>query len=94
MTETDIELEGIRHRLKFAAEADALTVDAVRSELKILMRRVTAIKREGISMWNYKGAIPKIFDIVDGSFEIINNLAVIVEENKNRIDALEKPKEK
>jgi hypothetical protein len=64
---------------------DVESVAEIRNELKKLMYNVALLKRNGISMWNYKKAIPKIFNIVDSSFKVIDKLAIKVQENEDWI---------
>jgi hypothetical protein len=67
---------------------DVESVAEIRDELKKLMYNVAVLKRNGISMWNYKKAIPKIFNIVDSSFTVIDKLAIKVQENEDGVNEL------
>lgn len=51
-----------------------VTPSDILEEVKNLKRTVYRMKKEGVSMWNYKEKIPKMFDVVDGSFEIMEQV--------------------
>jgi hypothetical protein len=60
-----------------------------------LKRIVRAIQKNGVSMWNYKQVLPRIFDVISGAFNVVEDLTDEVERiNKNieivnkRIDTL------
>jgi len=52
-----------------------LTFDEIMHQMYILQHEVQNLKKEGISLWNPKPAIARIFDIVDGAFVVMIELA-------------------
>jgi len=68
---------GIRYT-KAAYQRETLTPDQIINQISILQDGVQQLKKNGISVWNYKSVIPKIFDLVDANFlilqEIVNKL--------------------
>lgn len=48
--------------------------DELLNRIHTLKDAVARLKANGITMWNYKQAIPQIFDIVDGAFFIMTEL--------------------
>jgi hypothetical protein len=51
-----------------------VSADDILSQIDKLQGEVIKMKKEGISVWNANKAIPKIFDVVDGAFEIMIEL--------------------
>ena len=51
------------------------------TRINTLKDAVSRLKANGITMWNYKQAIPQIFDIVDGAFFIMTELIENQKEN-------------
>ena len=65
---------GIRYT-KAAYQRDTLTPDQIITQISVLQEGVQALKKNGISVWNYKSVIPKIFDLVDGMFVVMIEMA-------------------
>ena len=60
---------------------DGISTDDIMAQIVKLKNAVVKLKQDGISMWNYKQAIPKIFDIVDGAFEVMVEVVRKIDEN-------------
>lgn len=74
--------DDIEFRLKrLEIEKRLSTADLLR-EVEVLQDEIQKIKENGISMWNYKSVIPKIFDTVDGAFVVIKEIIKKLEEKK------------
>lgn len=59
-----------------------VTKDDILRQINNLQNEVKRLKSEGISMWNAKQQIPKVFDIVDGAFEVMVEVVNKLEEKK------------
>jgi hypothetical protein len=59
----------------------AVSLDDILGQIHKLQDEVKKIKQEGISVWSAQKQIPKVFDIVDGAFEIMIEL---VENQKDK----------
>jgi hypothetical protein len=51
-----------------------VSLDDISTQIIKLQEEVKKIKKEGISVWSAQKQIPKIFDVVDGAFEIMIEL--------------------
>jgi hypothetical protein len=52
-----------------------LTSESILEQIEMLQKSVQKIKRSGVNMWNYKEVLPKIFDIIDGAFVVLTEIA-------------------
>ena len=77
-------------RLKALRPAGDLTIDDLRKSIDKLHAEVIRIKKEGVSVWNAKAAIPKIFDVVDGAFVTMKELVDKMAKMEARLDDFEK----
>lgn len=68
----------------------SLSTSDMRREIDKLHMEVKRIKKAGVTMWNFKEVLPKIFDIVDGSFVAMKEVVDKQGEIETRLDALEK----
>jgi hypothetical protein len=74
------------------ATTKGLTTDDLRSSVDKLHKETKRIKSEGVSVWNAKSVIPKIFDVVDGSFVTMKELVDKIGELETRLDVIDKSK--
>lgn len=66
---------------KKAAKGGLSNADLL-AEIAKLQAEVQKVKHQGVNVWNYKDALPKIFDIVDGAFEVMIEVVKNQEEKK------------
>lgn len=59
------------------------SIDEIIEDIGKLRRKVAQVKRSGVSMWNYKEVLPTVFSIIDGSFEVIEELAKKLKEKED-----------
>lgn len=67
-----------------------VSVEDIAEEVEKLHAETRRIKRAGVSMWNYKEVLPKIFDVVDGAFVVMKENVAKQAELETRIEELEK----
>lgn len=63
-----------------------LPIATIKEEIDKLHRETRRIKKEGVSVWNAKAVLPKIFDVVDGAFVAMKSLVEKIEELEIKVD--------
>jgi hypothetical protein len=84
--------EALEVIFKDLKKRDILTANDISLSIEKLHLQVVRIKISGVSIWNAKEVLPKIFDVVEGSFVIMKELVDKLAEFETRLDILEKLK--
>jgi len=51
-----------------------MTNEELLKQIEELHERVLKIKADGVSAWNFKSVLPKIFDVVNESFDVMHDV--------------------
>lgn len=63
-----------------------ISASEILDEIDKLHAETRRIKRAGVSMWNYKEVLPKIFDVVDGAFVAMKEVVLKMEELEVKLE--------
>lgn len=63
-----------------------LTSSEIGEQIEKLHAETRRIKRAGVSMWNYKEVLPRIFDVVDGAFVAMKEVVLKLEELEAKLE--------
>jgi len=62
----------------------------IHRDITELKRIVRTIQKNGMSMWNYKQVLPRIFDVISGAFGVLEDLADKASATNERLKTMEK----